>query len=147
MLLQHGFLLGWLYEIAALLLAHQGRNGEARRRFISLRFSAARLAAKLPCRTAAVRGGGCSSIRDGESLAADLHPADDSLAEAVDAHPALDPAIAPVCDRSVVGAPIGIAVAVIGRGCEGAEREPADEPGRDRAAAVIRPIAIAAPIG
>src|SRR5215218_11521120 len=39
------------------------------------------------------------------------------------------------------------AVAVIGRRREGAEREPADEPGRDRAAAVIRPIAIAAPIG
>ena len=47
MLLQHGFLLGWLYEIAALLLAHQRGNGEARRRFISLRFSAAQLAAKL----------------------------------------------------------------------------------------------------
>src|SRR5215218_4455232 len=124
-----------------------GETAKPAGRFISLRFSAAQLAAKLPCRTAAVRAGGCSCLRDGESLAADLHPADDALAEAVDAHAPLDPAIAAVGDRGVVGAAVGVAVAVIGRGGEGAEREPADEPGRDRAAAVIRPIAVAAPIG
>src|SRR3954451_1700882 len=110
-----------------------GETAKPAGRFISLRFSAAQLAAKLPCRTAAVRAGGCSCLGDGESLAADLHPADDALAEAVDAHPPLDPAIAPIGDRSVVGA--GLAVAVIGRGREGAEGEPADEAGRNRAAA------------
>src|SRR3954463_13922802 len=109
------------------LAAHQRGNGEARRRFISLRFSAAQLAVKLRRRTAAVRDGGCPCLHDAESLAADLHPADDALAEAVDAHPTLDPAVATIGDRSVVRAAVGIAVAVIGCGRESAKREPTDE--------------------